>query len=152
MMCNRQYRGFSLIEMLVVITIMGILTTVALPHLQGTVIRQSVRGAKLTVATHVARARGTAAGRGCPAVMHLVNGLDARVWVTSCSIIGGGIDTVGMVDAISGRFDVAVTATADSIVFAPTGLVMSTGWFAVRFVRGGEVDSLAVSPVGRRIW
>jgi hypothetical protein len=84
--------------------------------------------------------------------MHLVDGGDAQVWVTSCPMTGAGIDTVGMVVAISGRFDVTVMATADSIVFAPTGLVMSTGWFAVRFVRGGEVDSLAVSPVGRRIW
>ena len=152
MMCNRQYNGFSLTEMLVVITMMGVLTAVALPRLHGTVTRQSVHGAKLTVATHVARARGTAAGRGCPAVMHLVDGGDAKVWVTSCSMTGAGIDTVGMVDAISSRFDVAVAGTADSIVFAPTGLVMSAGWFAARFVRGGEVDSLAISPVGRRIW
>ena len=152
MMSNRQSHGFSLTEMLVVITLMGILTTVALPRLHQTVIRQSVHGAKLTVATHVARARGTAAGRGCPAVMHLVDGGDAQVWVTSCPMTGAGIDTVGRVDAISSRFDVVVKATADSIVFAPTGLVMSTGWFAARFVKGGEVDSLAVSPVGRRIW
>lgn len=152
MMCNRQYRGFSLTEMLVVLTMMGILTTVALPRLHTTMIQQSVHGAKLTVATHVARARSTAAGRGCPAVMHLVDGGDAQVWVTSCPMTGVGIDTVGIVDAISSRFDVVVKATADSIVFAPTGLVMSTGWFAARFVKGGEVDSLAVSPVGRRIW
>lgn len=152
MMCNRQYRGFSLTEILVVLTVIGILTTVALPSLHRTMIRQSVHGAKLTVATHVARARSTAAGRGCPAVMHLADGGDAQVWVTSCPMTGAGIDTVGIVDAISSRFDVVVKATADSIVFAPTGLVMSAGWFAARFVRGGEVDSLAVSPVGRRIW
>ncbi len=152
MIGNRQFNGFSLIEMLVVMTVVGILTAVALPRLQGAVIRQSVQGAKLTVATHVARARGTAAGRGCPAVMHLVDGVDARVWVTSCPMTGGGIDTLGMVDPISRRLDVAVTATADSIIFSPIGLVMSTGWFAVRFARGGEVDSLAVSPLGRRVW
>lgn len=152
MMYGRQCRGFSLIEMVVAITVMGILTAIALPRLQESVIRQSVRGAKLTVASDVARARGTAAGRGCPAVMHLVDGVDARVWVTTCAVTGGGVDTVGVVDAISSRFDVAVKATADSVVFAPTGLVMSAGWFTAHFARRGEVDSLCVSPVGRRVW
>jgi prepilin-type N-terminal cleavage/methylation domain-containing protein len=146
------HRGFTLIEILVVMTVIGALLGMSLPGFQRTIVRQSVHGARMAVASRLAVARGTAASRGCPAVMHLVVGADASVWVTSCPTTGAGVDTIGVVEDLSEKFDVTVVANRDSIVFSPTGLAQSTGWFAARFSRAGVTDSIAVSPVGRRIW
>jgi prepilin-type N-terminal cleavage/methylation domain-containing protein len=145
-------QGFTLIEMLIVMTVIGVLLGMSLPGFRQTIIRQSVHGATMAVASQLAKARGTAASRGCPAVMHLVAGADASVWVTSCQTVGGGVDTIGVVEDLSDKFDVTVAANRDSIVFSPTGLARSTGWFAARFTRAGMTDSMAVSPVGRRVW
>lgn len=148
----RRYRaGFTLPEVLITMTIMTATMGMAILPMQRTLEREAVRGAKLTLATHIARARGVAASRGCRGVMHVVEGSDSRVWITSCSLNGAGVDTIGTVDGLSDRYGVSITASLDSITFSPTGLATS-GWFEAEFSKGETIDSLAVSAVGRRLW
>lgn len=148
---RRYLAGFTLPEVLITMTIMTVTTGMVVPQVHQILEREAVRGAKLTLATHIARARGVAASRGCHGVMHVFGGSDSRVWVTSCSLNGAGMDTVGTVDGLSDRYGVSITTTADSISFAPTGLATS-GWFEVEFTKGGSIDTLAVSALGRRLW
>ncbi len=148
----RWYRaGFTLPEVLITMTIIAATTAMAVLPMQRTLERESVRSAKLTLATHIARARGVAASRGCRGVMHVVQGSNSRVWITSCSLNGAGVDTIGTVDGLSDRYGVSITASLDSITFLPTGLTTS-GWFEAGLSKGETVDSLAVSAVGRRLW
>ena len=149
----RRYRtGFTLLEVLITISIMATAMGIAAPRIHQTLEREAVRGAKITLATHVARTRGVAASRGCRAVMHVVGGTDARVWVTSCAIAGAAIDTVGTVDWLSDDYGITLTANSDSITFAPTGIITSAGWFVAQLSKGEFVDSLAVSAAGRKLW
>lgn len=148
----RWYRaGFTLPEVLITMTIMAVTTGMAVPHIHKTLEREAVRGAKVTLATHIARARGVAASRGCHGVMHVFDGSDSRVWVTSCSLTGAGVDTVGMVDGLSDRYGVSISTSTDSITFSPIGLAIS-GWFEAELSKGETVDTLAVSAAGRRLW
>ena len=149
-MC-RYRAGFTLPEVLITMTIMTATMGMAILPVQRTLEREAVRGAKLTLATHIARARGVAANRGCRGVMHVVEGSDSRVWITSCSVNGAGVDTIGTVDELSDRYGVSITASLDSITFSPTGLATS-GWFEAGFSKGEIVDTLAVSAVGRKLW
>lgn len=148
----RWYRaGFTLPEVLITMTIMTVTTGMVVPQVHQILEREAVRGAKLTLATHIARARGVAASRGCHGVMHVFGGSDSRVWVTSCSLSSAGVDTVGMVDGLSDRYGVSITTSTDSITFSPIGLAIS-GWFEAEFTKGETVDSLAVSAIGRKLW
>ena len=149
---RRHRTGFTLLEVIITITIMTATMGMAAPHIRHTLEREAVRGAKIMLATQVARTRGVAASRGCRAVMHVVDGADARVWVTSCAIGGTALDTVGTVVRLSDSYGIALTANRDSITFTPTGIITSAGWFTVELTKGETVDSLAVSAAGRKLW
>ncbi len=100
----RRYRaGFTLSEVLITMTIMTTTMGMAILPIQRTLEREAVRSAKLSLATHIARARGVAASRGCRGVMHVVEGSNSRVWITSCSLNGAGVDTIGTVDGLSDK-------------------------------------------------
>jgi prepilin-type N-terminal cleavage/methylation domain-containing protein len=144
--------GFSLIEMVIVVTMIASLTAMAFPQARETLIKESVRGARRVVATQLARARGTAANRGCRAVFHLVGGSDPRVWVTSCPLTGGGVDTVGTVEHLADRFSVDLATTGDSIVFSPNGIGAAPSWTSIAIKRSEAKDTLSISPIGRAAW
>lgn len=146
--------GFTIIEVVMALTIVSAMVVMFVPRISQGLQGNAIRSARSAVATHVARARGAAASRGCPATLHFVEGANSRVWVTSCPINGSTstVDTVGTVDALSDRYDVAMTTTASSISFSPTGVAMGTAWTKVTFTHGTEATELAVSPVGKVSW
>lgn len=148
-MKRHKQSGFTLVEVALTVTFMGALMVITFPRIQETLLRESVRGARRTAAVQLAQARGTAASRGCDAVIHFVSGDAGRIWVTSCAVTGTGLDTIGPVNEISAKYNVAFRATADSIVFAPTGMAVGGTWQALGFARGSASDTLAISPLGR---
>ena len=148
----RDSSGFTLIEILVVVVLMAAVIAMAAPRIQNAAVKESVRGARLAVSTHIARARGTAATRGCPAVLHVVAGTNARTWITSCPTNGTGVDTVGAIDHLSASLGVDVVSSLDSLTFAPNGIALASNWNVMRFSRNGHADTLAISPVGRPVW
>lgn len=148
----RDSSGFTFIEMLMVVVLMAAIMAMSLPRIRNAAVKESVRGARLAVSTQVARARGTAATRGCPAVLHVVAGTNARTWITSCPTAGTGIDTVGAIDHMSASLGVAVVSSLDSLTFGPNGIALASNWNVMRFSRNGYADTLAISPVGRPVW
>ncbi len=144
--------GFTLIEMIITVTVIASLTAMAFPQARETLIKESVRGARRTIVTELARARGAAANRGCRSVFHVVGGANARTWVTSCPLTGAGVDTVGAVQYLADRFNVTLATNGDSIVFSPNGIGAAPSWTAVAVRRNEAADSLSISPIGRAVW
>jgi len=149
---KRRPYGFTLIELLVAITIVGIMAAMAMPRLKNGMAQESVRNARRAVVSHLSKARGVAATRGCRAVFHIVAGSNPRVWVTTCPLAGAGMDTVGSVSDLADRFGVSVSAVGDSLTFTPTGLGMGTNWMTMRFAKASKSDTLSISPLGQARW
>src|SRR6266566_3048711 len=76
-------KGFSTIEMIVVLILIGLIASIGFPRLRDGLEKQNVRSAKALVATLAATARGAAIQRGCSATLNIT--VDS-VWVTACGV------------------------------------------------------------------
>ena len=148
----RSRAGLSLTEVIVALAIIGIVSAVAIPTAKKGMASEAIRGARRSVTTQLARARGTAATRGCRSVLHMTSGANAQIWVTSCAIGGAGVDTIGGVQDLGSRFGVNVSTSGDSVIFSPNGLGSSPGWIVMKFGKAGHSDSLSISPIGWATW
>lgn len=150
MVINRR-SGFTLIEMLIVMTLIGVISAVALPRMNGAMMREATRSARREVATQVTRARNAAAQRGCRATLHMDAAAD-KVWVTACKASGNGVDTIGPVSDLATRYKVDMAVAEDSLPFAANSLGLGTGTIGFTFTRNSYSVAMRVTPVGRAAW
>jgi len=76
-------KGFSMIEMVVVVILIGLIASIGFPRLRDALEKQNVRSAKALIATLAATARGSAIQRGCSATLNMT--VDS-IWVTACGV------------------------------------------------------------------
>src|SRR5574342_467013 len=70
-MSNRRDAGFTVIELLWVIVLIGLMAALGIPRIRDAVQKQNVRGARVAAVAQVVKARNAAVQRGCRAVVHL---------------------------------------------------------------------------------
>lgn len=145
----RSRAGFTVLEILIVMIIIGVVAAVAIPRLRGSREQLGVRSSRAAVTTLVAKARGSAVQRGCPATLHLRS--PGRVWVTVCRLraVGGTLDTVGTIEDLAVRYDITMASTVDSVRFDPRGINAMMVPVTVRFTAGTISDSVRVNAVGK---
>src|SRR6266849_1974203 len=66
--------GFTTIELLIVIVLIGAVTVITFPKIRQTLDKTSVRAARVDVTTFAALARAAAVRRGCRGVIHFAYG------------------------------------------------------------------------------
>jgi prepilin-type N-terminal cleavage/methylation domain-containing protein len=136
-------RGFSLFEAVTVVSIIGILTLIAMPRVSQALSRRDVAAARSEVSLLFLNAKAEAVRRRRP-VTFLVDSARAAVSVT----LPDG--TVQYARAVTFTADHGVGAgPADSLTIQPNGFVLSGTPLVVRFRKGGVGDSLAVTGFGR---
>jgi prepilin-type N-terminal cleavage/methylation domain-containing protein len=141
---TRDRAGFSLVEMLIVVVIIGMLTLIAMPRIDAAVTRRDVAAAKSGLTNLFLRAKVAAVTSRRPTTVTVGTGSAYATLVTP----GGTTQYVG--ETI--HFDstgVASAPSAGTIVFQATGLVTGGGTYTVLLSKRGVVDSVMVVGYGR---
>jgi prepilin-type N-terminal cleavage/methylation domain-containing protein len=63
--------GFTVVELLWVIVIMGLMGAMGIPRIRGAMQKQNVKSARVAGVAHVVKARAAAVQRGCRATVHV---------------------------------------------------------------------------------
>ncbi len=143
-------KGFTTIEMVMVVVIIGVIAAVGFPRIRGALASQNVRSARAAAQTFVVKARAVAVQRGCRGTLHTP--ADGRMWVTVCRVVpaaGSTVDTLGPIETLATRYNVTITPSRDSISFDARGLKINFERVRVTFVHGSITDSLVVNEVGK---
>jgi len=138
-------RGFTLVEIMMVVTLAGALMVVSLPKMSFFLKRTELRAAKDHVATSLATARAAAIRRATPARFN-ANG-SGEVWV---SIFDNGVETtLTNKSPLAEQFKVRLTSNTAAVTFDSRGFATGLGSLAVFVVtRDGVRDSVCVSRAG----
>src|SRR5256884_3878425 len=77
-----QRSGFTTIEMVIVVVLIGLIAAIGFPKIRQSLDKANVRSARAAVGTLAATARAAAIQRGCPGVIHVLP-THAPAWVTT---------------------------------------------------------------------
>ncbi len=140
-------KGFSLIEMIVVVILIGIIASIGFPRLRDALEKQNVRSAKALIATLAATARGAAIQRGCSATLNLT--VDS-IWVSACGVNPPANSVqVGTKKLVGDEFSVTLSSSAASVVYDPRGISTVFQATTVHVVGPHYQDSVVINEVGR---
>lgn len=145
---GRQDAGFTLVEILVAVTVGLVLTGIAALNTSGARAGYSISSAERAVAAMAARARSHAVERGTHVLLH-VNSSSDSVWVTA------GADLVDGVN-LAREFGVDLTTESGSftLCFTPRGFAdpncgTMSGTQKLGFTRGGRSSFVTILPLGQ---
>ncbi len=136
-------RGFSLIELVTVVTLLGLMTLVALPRLAGLSDRMAVRHQTAEVVAALDMARATARRLSAPARLVLAD----SALVVECTL-----DSLPVVEWRSPgpvTEGVGLTGSGAPITFSPAGLAMGAANRTVTLARGSASHRVVISRLGR---
>ncbi len=140
-------RGFTAIEILMVMIIIGVLAALGIPRLRNSLEKQNVRSAKALFATLVATARGVAVSRGCPATLTMT--VDSA-WVTACGVSPPAASVqVGTKKLIGDDFNVKLGPSVSSLIYDPRGISTAYQIVTVQIIGTTVTDSVMINQVGK---
>jgi prepilin-type N-terminal cleavage/methylation domain-containing protein len=147
--------GFSLIEMLIVVVILGIMAAMVYPRVSQVMAKNDLRSARTTLANNFAMARSLAMQRSRSASVNFnVNNVVVTMSPRMVWLAGSTLDTIGGVQNLNTLYGVTVTAPVASVNYDPRGFAggpSGLGGALVTFVvsRSGKQDSVSLDYLGR---
>jgi len=143
-------RGFTVLEMMLVIMILGIVTALGLPRMSAGVSKANVRGARTTLINLLSRTRIAATETNRISVLK-IEANNAVILLRPRRLPGAGSgDTLGSVARLGDVYGVTITGAIDSVRFDPRGMAGGFG-AGTRFylARDGISDSIRIDGLGR---
>jgi prepilin-type N-terminal cleavage/methylation domain-containing protein len=148
----RRTNGFTLIETMLVVTILGTVALIGFPRMRDGMIRSNVRGARTTLINLLSKAR-TAATQTNRVTLFKIQGNNAFVLARPRLVAAGisTVDTLGAVEQLGEIYGVTVTAAIDSVRFDPRGMGTGFGVAGTTFSvsRNGKTETITVDGLGR---
>jgi prepilin-type N-terminal cleavage/methylation domain-containing protein len=144
-------RGFSLVELLIVVVIIGIMLSIGFPKLRTGMINNNVRAARTALINMIAGARN-AGSQTNRSTWVKVSG--SRVFVLARPRQDGtggstGADTIGPVQNMDGLYGVSITPVLDSFRFNPTLTSLDVVGKTFILSKSGFADTVSVDGLGR---
>jgi prepilin-type N-terminal cleavage/methylation domain-containing protein len=148
---RRPRSGFTLVEALVVVVLLGMMTAIAFPRVSAAMIRNDLRGARTTMINLVATARAASVQSNRVAWIKR-NGNTAYVaaFPRTPFLAGSTTDTIGPVRNLNAAYGVTMSG-ADSIQFDPRGFGSWTGpaLVTITLSRSSYSENITIDGLGR---
>ena len=145
---NRSRRGYTLTEMLIVVSVVGMLTLISLPKFSALVESNKLQAAREELAAAIATARAAAVQKGRTATLFLNSN---QMWVTVVTNSAGTTTTVVPLKSFGSLYNVSVTASNPTITFDGRGFTSPTlpslGKFWI--VGASKKDSVCITSTGQ---
>jgi prepilin-type N-terminal cleavage/methylation domain-containing protein len=130
--------GFTLVEMVIACTVLGIIVAIAAPRVQSSLDTMAVEGATRDV-LHALELARLAASRE--------NGTD--VAIDSSTVVVRSHNRVIHVREVARARGVRMRTTVSTVRFAATGLGMGLSNGTIYLTRGSAADTIVISRLGR---
>ena len=141
---GRSIGGFSLVEALIVIVILGVLVLVVAPRIGPIIAARNVSGARAGFSNLYSRARIAAVQARRSATISVTGN------VASATVdMPLGPQMVGQLIRFDSLYGVQATASPTSITIQPTGLVTGGLPFELVLIRGSVVDTVLITDFGK---
>ncbi|HUQ15657.1 MAG TPA: GspH/FimT family pseudopilin [Gemmatimonadales bacterium] len=147
----RRRDGFTLVETLIVVVLLGLIVLIGFPKMSSAMVRSDLRGARTTMVNMVATARA-ASVQSNRLTWIKFEGNTAHVLARPrlIAVAGSNADTVGVVQDLSEHYKVAVVPSVDSIQFDPRGFGAWTGGdVSIALSRGDHSSTITIDGLGR---
>ena len=133
--------GFTIIEIVIVITIAGLLSAITISRAGGFIDRIEVHGATMVAESMFSRARHIAIARGTQTVLDIDP-------VRSTLSIRGSTEVLSSRD-LRAAHGVDIDTNRTSITYSPIGVGYGAANFTMILSRGRAADTIYVSRLGR---
>ena len=133
-------------EMLIVVSVVGLLTLFSLPRFSGLVERNQLTAAREELSAAIATARAAAIQKGRSATIFLSGN---SMWVTAVTTSGGATTTVVPVKSLSTLYSVSMTSTDASITFDMRGFAKLASSGKITITKGARRDSVCITAAGQ---
>jgi type II secretion system protein H len=140
--------GFSLIEMLIVVVVIGLMTLIAIPRLADAFAQNNLNNARAKIISLYSVARANAGGTSRPTVLRLSGN---KIYVVSgppkLKAGAGTLDTLTPVENIYTLYGITASVSSDSILLDQSGLGRNGS--TIILSKSGRADTVTISQYGQ---